>query len=307
MTDIINADHLLLMAIDTILEHSPDLIFIKDVNLTYVKASKSFANMVGLSSAAQIPGKTDFDFFGPELAARYNEVDRNVIESGDSILDVIEPLPDSNGKKNYSSTSKHAIRDEEGNIIGLYGIGRDITTKLELEEELRKHELLTIKAETDALTGLLNRESTLKYIVEAISACNGHLHALLFIDLDFFKQINDNFGHPFGDQVLRTIAQKLKEIFRNTDIVGRIGGDEFLVLIKDVDSEETVRRKAAEVVSQVAAVRFEGEYCVSITCSVGIALHQGDGTSLAQLYEQADRAMYVAKENGKNQLVFESL
>ena len=175
----------------------------------------------------------------------------------------------------------------------------------DLDNEVRDRELLRQRAASDPLTGLLNRKSTIDEIVRCI---NGHgaqqTHALLFIDLDHFKSVNDTLGHPVGDQILAKAAQKLRSSFRQGDIVGRIGGDEFLVLLKDVRSRDIVTALARKLLETLPLRPTENDMELCVTCSIGIAMYNGDGKRFAALYEEADQAMYRAKHAGKNRFEF---
>ncbi|MEG1602514.1 MAG: GGDEF domain-containing protein [Cloacibacillus sp.] len=293
-------DKLLIAALESFLANSPDMIFIKDATLHYVGASRSFADLVGLKERCDIKGKTDYDLFDTELAARYREDDMNMLEIGAPILDFIEPLPlSADGKSRYSSTSKFIINDDGGTAIGMYGIGRDVTASMELED-------LKQKAAVDSLTGLLNRKSVIEEIRASISGEEAKKrHALLFVDLDYFKEINDRKGHPFGDEILKKVAQRLKGHFRRDDVVGRVGGDEFLVLLKNISTKNEVE-KTTKLIFEALPFRHADEDGseIYVTCSIGVAMYEGDGKPFETLYEEADRAMYTAKENGKNQIAF---
>ena len=118
-----------------------DLIFIKDTDLNYISASQAFANMVGHQTANELAGKSDFDIFEPDLAKRYTQDDLKLLESGLPMKDQIEPIPDQNGRKSYSSTSKYPIRNPEGKVIGIYGVGRDVTAQVQLAEERENRKL----------------------------------------------------------------------------------------------------------------------------------------------------------------------
>ncbi|MFE0022660.1 diguanylate cyclase [Amycolatopsis sp. NPDC059021] len=163
---------------------------------------------------------------------------------------------------------------------------------------------------TDSKTGVLNMRGWSEAADRALTrtARSDEKLALLMIDLDHFKWINDTYGHPAGDDVLRDIAQALDEVTRPSDVVGRFGGEEFLVLLPDID--ETSAREAAERVrSAVAKLHIVttdkrgGQTTISDrTTSIGVALYPEHGTTMEQLLQAADAAVYVAKENGRNQV-----
>lgn len=284
-------------AFKAFMANSQDMIFVKNKDLVFVGVSKSFAALFGCGDASELAGKTDYDLFDAEIAARHIRDDRRVLESGVPIVNIIEAIPDKRGNTKYSSVSKFIITDG-GGVLGLYGIGRDVTEKTELD-------ILRRRATTDALTGLLNRESTIEQIKDCIEGYGaGGTHALLFIDLDCFKQVNDRMGHPVGDVVLKDTARKIRDVFRRDDIVGRVGGDEFLVLLKNVESEKDVRGRTNEIFDSLAIQGSRSNLDPCVTCSIGISMYMGDGRPFDELYEEADRAMYIAKSCGLGRVAF---
>ncbi len=169
----------------------------------------------------------------------------------------------------------------------------------------KQNEVLKGKAETDLLTGLLNKISTEKYIQDYLEGEGKDKQGLFFLlDIDNFKKINDTMGHAFGDEVLATLGEKISTEFRATDIFGRIGGDEFVVFLKDIKNDEIKNREAARVANFFKNFKA-GEYVkYSATASIGAAMYPKDGNSFESLYKAADRAVYQSKRHGKNQLTF---
>ena len=169
----------------------------------------------------------------------------------------------------------------------------------------RQSAALKDKAETDLLTGLLNKISTEKYIQDYIEGEGRDKQSMFFLlDIDNFKKINDTMGHAFGDEVLATLGEKISTEFRATDIFGRIGGDEFVVFLKDIKTDEIRDREAARVADFFKNFKA-GEYVkYSATASIGAAMYPKDGNSFESLYKAADQAVYQAKKHGKNQLAF---
>ncbi|MEG1604292.1 MAG: sensor domain-containing diguanylate cyclase, partial [Cloacibacillus sp.] len=151
---------------------------------------------------------------------------------------------------------------------------------------------LQTKAESDSLTGLLNHRAAADRISEFLLDCESDgLCALFVIDIDCFKEINDKFGHFEGDLVLDSAAKIMKELFRASDVVGRIGGDEFIVLMKNLPAKETARAKAEALCKRVRAIRSSDGRRLGITVSAGVAFsHVGAG--FEQLYKEADAALY---------------
>ncbi len=172
-------------------------------------------------------------------------------------------------------------------------------------DKAKRNELHTRElAETDPLTGVLNRTAFAAKVDERIRASRPELrHAMLMLDIDGFKQVNDVFGHGAGDQALEEIANNLRSIVRREDMVARIGGDEFMLFLSGVQDESSVAVKAQKVCDMTRRA-FSLE--VQISGSVGIAMARRDGTDFETLYRKADSALYHVKGSGKNNFVFYS-
>lgn len=161
-------------------------------------------------------------------------------------------------------------------------------------------------AELDALTGLPNRARLLDRFAHAIARAKRHFTrvALLFLDLENFKQINDSFGHAVGDEALKVVTQCLTASVRETDTVSRHGGDEFLVLLADVSTAADAARVARKIIGTLGELTHIGEHSVRLTASIGISLYPGDGESPQALIDCADAAMYRAKGHKHGGFVF---
>ncbi|MEG2000041.1 MAG: diguanylate cyclase [Evtepia sp.] len=158
-----------------------------------------------------------------------------------------------------------------------------------------------IQAQKDPMTGLYNKVTMASLSNQSLTESPSGRHALMVFDIDNFKGINDTLGHAFGDLVLIDISTKLKKAFRNNDIIGRMGGDEFAVLMKNVSGTGSVLKKGTEL-SELFRQTYVGEQkACKISCSIGIVV--ADGDSFETLYRKADAALYQAKQNGKNRFV----
>lgn len=161
-------------------------------------------------------------------------------------------------------------------------------------------------AHHDSLTGLPNRVLLLDRLSQTIVKANRkkRLFALLFLDLDGFKAINDSFGHEQGDMLLRNVANRLRETFRESDTVARMGGDEFTIILEDIDETKGATPVAEKIVANLGQpFEFYGHAC-TIGVSVGIAIYPQDGHDASTLLSHADEAMYQVKAGGKSGYVY---
>lgn len=202
-------------------------------------------------------------------------------------------------KRHMFDGQEHWVREEIHVLINpITQHTEALLTLFNIDEQIREKNQLVHLAEHDSMTGLLNHEATMAYIKEFLSNEGAHgRHALFMIDIDNFKSINDTLGHQRGDDVIIGIATALRGAFRDSDIVGRIGGDEFLALMKNVDKFYAAEPKAISLVSILGKISA-GD--IKLSGSVGVTMYQGDGKSVCDLYAEADAALYRAKNNGKN-------
>ncbi len=199
----------------------------------------------------------------------------------------------------WYKTVYRSITGYDGQISHIIGRTYDITADKERQAELSQELRL------DPLTRLYNRVAAQKQVDEYIAMEPDGVHVLLVIDVDNFKKINDTFGHAVGDTIITDIAQKIKESFRNTDVVGRIGGDEFIVFMKDT-SEAMARKKAELLCKNAKKVVYGGDKKLKVTISIGAAVIGKDGKDYNSLFKSADTAMYQVKHLDKNGYAFAS-
>lgn len=197
----------------------------------------------------------------------------------------------------------NSIRGDDGRISKFAAIFSDIT------EKKRKEELVQNLAYYDALTQLPNRRRLTEQLRQAMA--NAHRHggrlALMFLDLDLFKRINDTLGHDVGDAVLIEVAGRLVRCLREGDMVARLGGDEFVVLMPELKDDADAARLASRIIVSVRAPFHVGERELSVSTSVGIAVYPEDGDDVEVLLKSADSAMYQAKQLGRNTYQLHSL
>ncbi|MFC4769424.1 putative bifunctional diguanylate cyclase/phosphodiesterase [Effusibacillus consociatus] len=183
-----------------------------------------------------------------------------------------------------------------GKIVGVYGIAKDIT------ERKRAEELINHMAYHDALTELPNRRLFKDRLTMALAHAKRHNHrlAVMFLDMDRFKNINDTLGHAVGDTLLRLVAKRLTGCVRKSDTVARMGGDEFTILLSEIGQADDILKIARNILQELEQpFKLEGHE-FRITASIGIALYPDDGDDSETLMKHADTAMYRAKESGKN-------
>jgi len=177
-----------------------------------------------------------------------------------------------------------------------------IQTEQELEQVKSHVGELTRTSQRDALTDTPNRTLMLDRISRSISYARRHQRqlALIFLDLDHFKQINDNMGHQTGDDVLKLVTRRLSNVLRDSDTISRHGGDEFLILLSAIDSDEDVSTIATKILQALAMPVIFGDQPVQIRASLGIAFYPAHGTDAQMLIQAADAAMYQSKHRGGN-------
>ena len=202
-------------------------------------------------------------------------------------------LPLSNGDTGVFKIISSYLKDESGKIYSIIGKLMDIS-----EEEKERKQLIA-KSQLDGLTGLYNHTSTREAIIKSINDKDKNkIDSLIIIDCDNFKDINDNYGHLKGDLALKNISEGLKLTFRKTDIIGRIGGDEFCVYMHDIPSVDFVCLKCKQLVYNIQKLNEEFQ----INVSIGIAILKEQST-YESLFKRADQALYHAKANGRSQIV----
>ncbi|MEB0137566.1 MULTISPECIES: bifunctional diguanylate cyclase/phosphodiesterase [unclassified Undibacterium] len=193
-----------------------------------------------------------------------------------------------------------SIHDEAGTITHYVGVFEDITNRWDKEQQIQR------MAFHDPLTDLPNRASFMLLLKQLIAIASRETRqiALLFLDLDGFKAVNDRWGHDMGDHVLKTVATRLSEQLRDADTAARLGGDEFVVLLNQADSHESVSKVAARLIAAVNAPINSHAGSLQVGTSIGIAVFRNDEQTPEQLLKEADSAMYLAKKAGKNSFSF---
>lgn len=192
-----------------------------------------------------------------------------------------------------------AVRDAEGNLDKIYGV------ILKIDEEKKAEEYLQTQAERDGLTKLLNKKAARKRSEAYLSRiAEGTPCAMLIIDLDNFKYVNDHYGHLLGDTVLMQVSKELLKMFRDQDIVARIGGDEFMVLMCGINDRTIIENRCLRFLNVLTGLFQEGNQKLPVGCSIGVACSPENGVSYYDLFNKADQALYQVKNSGKNNFAF---
>lgn len=210
----------------------------------------------------------------------------------------LDELVDSDGQVRYFDNYGNPIYDKNKKIVGLVLYTMEVTQRVKAVKELEK---LSV---TDNLTGLYNRARIDSFLIQEISRRDRYKHpcCLLLIDIDFFKKINDNFGHLAGDDILVQFSKLLQENIRETDACGRWGGEEFLIILPETGIGESVQI-AEKIRGLVESFTFAHD--IRCTCSIGVAEHK-EKENLESLLQRTDNAMYKAKRLGRNRVVVDS-
>ena len=283
------------------IDQVPDYLFVKDRDSRFVVANKMVAADLGLEPEALI-GKTDLDLHPPALAARFFADEQQVIASEQPALDIEEFVIQPSGRQKFLLTSKVPLRDSAGEVIGIVGISRDVTERKQAAAQIQH------MAHHDALTDLPNRALLMDRLEQAVAKARRDTTAVavIFLDLDKFKSINDSLGHAIGDRFLKELAARMARAVRASDTVARLSGDEFVILV----DEETPERlgRVSSVIERLKAAIAEpvkiDNHMLKVSCSVGISLYPKDGSHPETLITNADAAMYHAKALGRDEVVF---
>lgn len=211
--------------------------------------------------------------------------------SGASFLEVEVRIADSQGSYIWCRIRASTQYDQDGSPIRAVGMLTDIS-----EDKAQRQQLLE-QAQRDSLTQLLNKAATEMQVTASLAKAGDTSCALMIIDLDHFKSVNDRFGHLCGDAVLTDTAVALKRMFRVSDIMGRIGGDEFLVFVPDIDPQAALK-KAHQLLQKLERIQLNNSE-QHLSCSIGISLYPTHAENFSDLYRFADRALYQVKRSGR--------
>ncbi len=274
----------------TVINTTDDLIFYKNCKLQYIGCNKSFENVSG-KKESEIIGKDDFELFEKDIAQIFREQDLAILNN--DRLSTSDEWLKINDKKLLFQTKKIPFKYKEKNKKGILGISRDITILHEIQEKLKE------QAYYDDLTKIFNRKAYNERIQEKFDMFNRYqiYFCIATYDIDDFKHINDTYGHDMGDKVLIEITNEIRNSIRKTDLLFRIGGEEFMIIFSKTLMQEAYKvvEKTRVDISNMSIIENE-----KITISIGITEVKKDDTPNL-IYERADKLMYKSKKNGKNQ------
>ena len=280
-----------LALLDNIIDSMPDVVFLKDLDGVY-----RIANQRARSGLMSDPlDKTDFEIFEPAVARRHRDVDLETVRQGKGQRNE-EWISTREGKKVLLETCKTPLFNNVGRCIGVLGISRDIT-------ELRKAQNnLEHIAHHDSLTGLANRTLLSKKFDFALRLARRRDEplAVIFLDLDRFKDINDTLGHDVGDLLLQEVALRLRRNLRDSDLCARLGGDEFILVLPQLGDRDELQRKVGQLLKVVSRPYEIKGHVLTVFASAGISIFPEHGREVETLIRHADAALHQAKENGRN-------
>lgn len=274
----------------------PERIFFKDRTLAYTRVNQAFCDHYGLSEEDQIIGRRADQVLDDHSFNLATREEQQILESHNGISNDIRRETLKSGEQRWSRQTKLPLRDARGEVVGVYGFALDIT------EQKQSEELIWKQANFDHLTQLPNRR-----LLEDRwrSAWQAHLRdqrgiGFLQINLDGFKLINDSMGHQAGEQLLVSVAERLRRCTRGKDTVARLGADEFAIIATDIKEQGDL-----EVVIGKVRAQFEEPFnidreAVTVSASIGVALAPGDGEEFKTIMMHADQALHEAKRAGGN-------
>jgi diguanylate cyclase (GGDEF)-like protein len=284
------------LCIKNLLASCEDQVYFKDQRSRFLLVSSGLLSATAPGRTMEdMVGKTDFDMFSDEHAGAALKDEQHIILTGQPIVAKLERQTFVDRPDAWVSTTKMPLRDPEGQIVGTFGISRDVSVQIEVERAL------AYQALHDPVTGLANRHSLMARLSQALVGLKRYRPglAILFVDLDNFKVINDSFGHDAGDLVLAEVGRRLSLVARRVDTVARLGGDEFIMLCSELRHHD-VRLIADRIVKTIGMPYAEGGRDLTVTGSVGIAVTMDPRLEPDQLIRDADAAMYQAKRAGRN-------
>lgn len=307
------------LIINTIMNNSQDTIYFKDIDSKFLLNSKAHALQFGIENPLELIGKSDFDFFPTVFASQAYADEQRIISTGTPMIGRVEKWVRPDGSIIWFSASKYPLYNQDGSIIGTWGTSRDISAlknaelkaeqlNVKLKEANRQLEALSVK---DCLSGLYNHRHFYEELRKAYELYTMHKErggndqeldfSVVFLDIDYFKKINDSFGHLVGDTAIKHIANIMLENTRTTDNCFRYGGDEFAIILSDTDLM-TARSIAENIRSKVFETPLlENGELIRLTISLGVAA-ASEAKDINDLTDKTDKKLYLSKREGRNKV-----
>lgn len=281
-----------------VFEHSVEGIVITDANTQILEVNRAFCDITGYSMEEATNSATNLLYSGWQGEKFYSQMWRKLKREGIWQGEIKDRRK--NGEMYMQWLTICAVKDARNKVLNYIGIFTDITEKKMSEKKI--HQL----AYYDVLTGLPNRSLLHDRLGHAIKVAhrNNTLLAVLFIDLDNFKNINDMLGHHIGDRFLQVVAERLTGCVREKDTVARLGGDEFVIVMEGIKDSESASNVAKSIITEMSTVFNIGSNDIYSGASIGVSIYPEDGTDAVSLLKNADTAMYNAKDLGKNDYRF---
>ena len=298
-----------------LLDSIPDPVFMKDENLRWIYGNPVILNLYNIDKNNYI-GKTEDQLLPKEFAESCMQSDNNAV-AAKAISKSTEQARDEAGNLHYYEVFKVPFYEQDDTFRGLIGVGRDITerkkaqesleeTNVQLEAELTLRKKMEHLANIDPMTNTYNRRffSSTSVSIIKLALREKKTFSVMIIDIDKFKEINDTYGHPIGDKVIIGLANTLKNRLRESDVIARVGGDEFAIILTDTDFEHAkdIAENLRDTVEK-KGVLLEDKKRLKYTISIGVTDFSAEtDKKIEELLKRADDGLYLAKENGKNQI-----
>ncbi|MFP4062934.1 MAG: PAS domain S-box protein [Halochromatium sp.] len=278
----------------TVFENSTEAILVTDAEQRILAVNRAFTEITGYAEAEILDQTPNRLGFGHHQDAFFERIWQEIETTGAWRGELWNRRK--NGETYPVRLSITSVRDDDGRLINYIGMFSDISESKRSEEELYR------LAHNDALTGLPNRTLLRARMEQSLQRAkrDNRMLALLFIDLDLFKNVNDSLGHSVGDELLKDVARAIEQEVRKADTVARIGGDEFIILMDGIDDPSTAAHLAERLCQLVSQPFQVADRELRLTASIGVSLFPTDGKSMDSLLSNADLAMYRAKDQGRN-------
>jgi diguanylate cyclase (GGDEF)-like protein/PAS domain S-box-containing protein len=273
-------------------------VFVKDIDKKYIYANQLVEELFK-DRFDSVIGHTDDELFDLVTSSDIQKNDDEVLEFGQSIKEKEINIIKSTGEKKVYLSVKEPIYNQHKKIVGIMGVSTDISELHTLQSELK------VQASTDSLTGLYNRRFFFDLARKTFSESKRHNKPLSIImfDIDLFKKINDKYGHPIGDIIIQFIANQARSLLREEDIIARVGGEEFTILLPNT-TIESANLIAEKIRLHIDLQHVTGKWIgmVEPKISLGVSSYTDEDSEFDEMYTRSDKALYKAKYSGRNKV-----